>query len=149
MIDHLHLFKPEGDDARHGGTWAIERASGTVLQIAKDIGCQYFYWRNSTAGWRDEKTNVLRFRISGEFGAIEQDAYAVGFVYREEYYMAAEPGRRDGESDAKYADRMQAWADRKGAVKGRAEVVWGKVRDGEPGIDLLRFDGPTATFTES
>ena len=149
MIDHLHLFKPEGDDARHGGTWAIERASGTVLQIAKDIGCPVLLLAQLNRGLEGREDKRPTLSDLRQAGAIEQDAYAVGFVYREEYYMTAEPGRRDGESDAKYADRMQAWADRKGAVKGRAEVVWGKVRDGEPGIDLLRFDGPTATFTES
>lgn len=148
MIDHLHLFKPEGDDARHGGTWAIERASGTVLQIAKDTGCPVLLLAQLNRGLEGREDKRPTLSDLRQAGAIEQDAYAVGFVYREEYYMAADPSRRDAESDAKYADRMQAWTDRKQAVKGRAEVVWAKVRDGEPGIDALKFDGPTATFSE-
>src|SRR6202044_3987533 len=39
MIDHLNLMKPDAQDAKHGGTWATERASGTVLEMAKQCEC--------------------------------------------------------------------------------------------------------------
>lgn len=149
MIDHLHLFRPEAADAKHGGTWAIEQASGTVLQIAKDIGCPVLLLAQLNRGLEGREDKRPALADLRQAGAIEQDAYAVGFVYREEYYLTGEPAQKDGENDGKFRERVAAWNDRRQAARGKAEVVWGKVRDGEPGIDHLRFDGPTATFREA
>lgn len=148
MIDHLNLMKAEEADAKHGGTWATGRASNTVLQIAKDCGCPVLLLAQLNRGPenRDDKRPTLAdLRQAGD---IEQDAYAVGFVYRPEYYLGGEPEAKDGEGPAKLAERRAAWQDRKDACAGIAEVIWQKVRDGEPGTDQMRFHGPTTTFSE-
>jgi replicative DNA helicase len=148
MIDHLNLMKPEDQDAKHGGTWATGRASNTVLQIAKDCGCPVLLLAQLNRGPenRDDKRPMLAdLRQAGD---IEQDAYAVGFVYRPEYYLGGEPETKDGETQAKAAERRYAWQERKDRCAGTAEVIWQKVRDGETGVDVMRFDGPTTTFTD-
>jgi len=58
-----------------------------------------------------------------ESGAIEQDADAIVFVYRHEYY---------------YPDDANA--------RGIAEIIVGKCRDGEPGTVFAHFDGPRTRF---
>jgi replicative DNA helicase len=55
-------------------------------------------------------------------GAIEQDADAVGFIYRDEQYNPDSPH------------------------KGYAEVIWRKVRQGEPGTDWFVFQGALQKF---
>lgn len=149
MIDHLHLLRAEDADARHGGTWSVERASATMLQIAKDSECPVLLLAQLNRGVeaRDDKRPTLSdLRQSG---AIEQDAYAVGFVYRAEYYLRGGiPEKQLGEIDAKFNRRVDEWQQQTAQAHGKAELIWAKVRDGEPGTDILTFDGPTATFGE-
>lgn len=149
LIDHLNLVRPEETDAKHGGTWSVERASGTILQIAKDCECPVVLLsqlNRGVEGREDKRPGLADLR---QAGAIEQDAYAVGFVYRPEYYLGGEPEPKDTESPARLAERRQAWLDQRESVAGRAELIWAKVRDGEPGTDVLHFHGPTATFSEA
>lgn len=149
MIDHLNLMRPEDGDARHGGTWSTERASATVLQIAKDCQCPVLLLAQLNRGveGRDDKRPGLS--DLRQAGAIEQDAFAVGFVYRQEYYVrGTTPEKQIGQTDEKYHQRMDEWQQGMARAHGRAEMIWAKVRDGEPGTDVLRFDGPTATFSE-
>lgn len=148
MIDHLNLMRPDEADAKHGGTWAIGRASNTVLHIAKDCECPVILCvqlNRGPEGREDKRPNLADLRQSGD---IEQDAYAVGFVYRQEVYLTKEPEQRDNERPETYAARVQDWHATRERARGRAEVIWGKLRDGEVGTDRLTFDGPTTSFGE-
>lgn len=148
MVDHLNLMRAEDADARHGGTWATERASGSMLQLAKDCECPVLLLaqlNRGVEGREDKRPGLSDLR---QAGAIEQDAYAVGFIYREDYYLQGEPEHQEGDTQEKTAKRVADWRDRKAKCAGRAELLWRKVRDGEPGVDQLTFHGPTATFGE-
>jgi replicative DNA helicase len=148
MIDHLNLMRAEAEDARHGGTWATERASATCLQIAKDCGVPVLLLAQLNRGVEareDKRPGLADLR---QAGAIEQDAYAVGFVYREEYYNRAEPVINIGERIDHFNQRHLEWLDYRERIQHQAEMIWAKVRDGDPGTDKLRFDAPTATFME-
>jgi replicative DNA helicase len=148
MVDHLNLMRADDADAKHGGTWAVERASATMLQLAKDSECPVLLLaqlNRGVEGREDKRPGLSDLR---QAGAIEQDAYAVGFVYRPEYYLGGEPEPKAGLAPARLATMQQDWLDQKEAVAGRAELIWSKVRDGEPGTDRLTFHGPTATFGE-
>lgn len=148
MIDHLNLMRAEDQDARHGGTWATERASATVLQMAKDCECPALLLaqlNRGVEGREDKRPTLSDLR---QAGAIEQDAYAVGFVYRPEYYLGGKPDPKPTDTPAKRDQIQQEWEGQRDEVRGRADLVWAKVRDGEPGTDALTFDGPTATFGE-
>lgn len=148
MIDHLNLMRAEEQDAKHGGTWSIERASGTVLQMAKDCECPVLLLAQLNRGveGRDDKRPTLS--DLRQAGAIEQDAYGVGFVYRQEYYLGHRPEKKPNEADDKYQHRVDEWTVLCQECAGKAEVNWAKVRDGAPGSDALTFDGPTASFGE-
>lgn len=148
MIDHLNLVRPEEADAKHGGTWAVGRASNAVLSVAKDCGVPVILCvqlNRAVETREDKRPNLSDLRQSGD---IEQDAYAVGFIYRAEYYLRHEIERKEGEKPGMFAEREAAHNDARLMAAGKAEIIWAKVRDGEPGIDHLLFDGPTATFSE-
>lgn len=148
MVDHLNLMRAEDHDAKHGGTWAVERASATMLQLAKDCACPVLLLaqlNRGVEGREDKRPGLADLR---QAGAIEQDAYAVGFVYRPEYYLGGEPETKAGDSPARTAALRQEWLDQKAMLAGRADLIWAKVRDGEPGTDRMTFHGPTATFGE-
>jgi len=148
MIDHLNLMRAEEADAKHGGTWAVGRASNAVLAIAKECNVPVILCVQLNRGVEsreDKRPTLADLRQSGD---IEQDAYAVGLIYRPEYYLRGEPERRENESDSKFHERVSAWHDARERSAGIAEIIWAKNRDGEHGIDQLRFDGPTAKFSE-
>lgn len=148
MVDHLNLTRPDAGDEKHGPTHAIEKASGMMLQIAKDCGVPVLLLaqlNRGVEGRDDHRPNLGDLRQSG---AIEQDAYAIGFVYREEYYLRNAPEQNSGESADKYASRFGMFRQAQDRAAGKAEVIWGKVRDGEPGTDKLLFDGKTVSFGE-
>jgi replicative DNA helicase len=149
MIDHLNLMRAEDQDARHGGTWSIERASGTVLQMAKECECPVILLaqlNRGVEGREDKRPNLADLR---QAGAIEQDAYAVGFVFRPEYYLGSVPERKGSETEAHHEQQVEEWHEHKNRLSGKAEMIWQKIRDGEPGTDNLTFHGPTATFGEA
>jgi replicative DNA helicase len=150
MVDHLNLTRPEEGDAKHGPTHAIERASGMMLQIAKDCGVPVLLLAQLSRGVESRDDHRPTLGDLRQSGAIEQDAYAVGFVYREEYYLRQEaiPEQKDNETADKFASRKGAFFARQDRAAGKAEVIWAKVRDGEPGTDQMRFDGKTASFKE-
>jgi replicative DNA helicase len=148
MLDHLNLTKPDEGDSKHGPTFAIEKAAGMMLQIAKECNVPVLMLTqlSRSVEGRDDKRPVLSdLRQSG---AIEENSYAVGFIYREEYYLRTPPEQKEGEEDKKFNRREGEWISRKNAVAGKAEVIWHKVRDGEPGTDFMRFNGPTTSFSE-
>jgi replicative DNA helicase len=149
MLDHLNLTRPDDGDAKHGPTFAIERAAGMMLQIAKEceVAVLMLTQLNRGVEGRDDKRPCLSdLRQSG---AIEENSYAVGFLYRQEYYLQNEPERKEAESDDKYDKRYKDWVSLRNKVAGKAELLWAKVRDGQPGTDLLRFHGKTTSFSES
>lgn len=148
LVDHLHIVRPDDADIRQGATWAVGRISGAMKRLAKDCGVPVLLLAQLNRGveGRDDKRPGLGdLRQAGD---IEQDADAVGFVYRPEYYLGHEPERGTTESGAAYDGRCNAWREAKDRAAGKAELIWAKVRDGESGTDALLFDGPTTTFRE-
>lgn len=71
------------------------------------------------------------------------------FVHRPEMFLPkSAPERSEGEGDERYAGRVAAYHTQKARLKGVAELILDKVRDGEPMALPMRFDGPTVTFSE-
>ena len=148
MIDHLHLMRAEASDARHGGTWAVEQASGAIMLLAKECDVPVILCAQLSRGMEGREDKRPALSDLRQAGAIEQDASAVAFAYRPEYYLGGEPERKEGEAADKFTARIADWKRRKDESAGKAELIWGKVRDGEPGTDPFLFDGPTASFRE-
>lgn len=148
LLDHLNLTGAEDKESRHGPTHAITQASGTMLQLAKELETAVVLLvqlNRGVEGREDKRPGLADLRQSG---AIEQDAYAIGFVYREEYYLLNPPERKENETGDAHASRVMAFRARQEACAGKADVIWAKIRDGEPGTDRLYFEGKTTTFSE-
>lgn len=149
IVDHMHIVRPETADAKNGGTWAVGQISNALKRMAKEFECPVLALAQLSRGveGRDDKRPTLAdLRYSGE---IEQDADAIMFLYREEYYLPkGEAARKPGQSHDQYAASCRDLDERRAAAKGVAEVVFAKVRDGEPQTKMLNFDGPTTSFRE-
>jgi replicative DNA helicase len=148
MLDHLNLTQPDSENARENATATTGIAADAMLRIAKDNDVaviELVQLNRALEAREDRRPTLADLRQSGN---IEQNAYAVGFVYRPEYYLGSEPEIKEGDTRSKFDERRQQWNDRKTEVAGAAELIWAKVRDGEPGKDDLVFHGSTTTFSE-
>ena len=148
MVDHLHIVRPEDGDIRSGATYAVGEVSGALKRISKACGMPVValaQLNRGVEGRDDKRPGLADLRQSGN---IEQDADSIAFIYREEYYLGNEPIRKPAESEGAHNSRRATWAEDKQRVSGDADLIWAKVRDGQPGTDKLKFDGPTTTFSE-
>ena len=148
MVDHLHIVRPDDQDSRNGATWAVGKVSGAMKRLAKEFGCPVLLLAQLNRGveGRDDKRPGLGdLRQSGD---IEQDADAVAFIYRAEYYMGKEPEKIPGENDEKFSTRLTQFRRLKDEVAGKADLIFAKVRDGAPGTVPLLFHGETTSFSE-
>jgi replicative DNA helicase len=146
VIDHLHIMGRPESAARFGDTQAITEISGGVKRMAKELDVPVLLLaqlNRRVEGQDDKRPSMADLRQSG---AVEQDAEAVGFLYRPEYYLARQKPEDLG--DTKFAEATAKWQTQMEAAGGRAEVIWDKVRDGETGVDDLRFDGERVRFFE-
>jgi replicative DNA helicase len=149
MVDHLNLIRGDDQGNRNGSTFIVEQASGRLLEVAKrcNVPLLLLAQLNREADKRDDHRPMMA--DLRQAGAIEQDAHAICFVYREEMYLSADPPvAHPRENDEKYNERVVAHERRLQDSRGRAEFVWAKNRGGEPGNDKVYFHGPTTSFHE-
>jgi replicative DNA helicase len=73
-----------------------------------------------------------------ESGSIEQDADVVMFIYREEYYLR--------EPEMGTPEHLQ-WQEKRGQLKGIAEVIIAKHRHGPTGTTDLHFEAELTKFS--
>ena len=148
LVDHLHIVRPDEADVRSGPTWAVGRVSGAMKRLAKDNECPALVLaqlNRGVEGREDKRPTLSDLRHAGD---IEQDADAVGFVYRPEYYLGPEPEMGPDESREKFASRQTRWGEDRNRLRGKAEVIFAKVRDGAPCTLPFQFHHETTSFSE-
>lgn len=127
FIDHIGHLKPdEGRRNRYEDTGNVSKA---LLELAKrfDLAVVVMVQLNRASQAEKRKPLLHDLRNSGE---IEEDAHTVIFLHREDYYL--ERAMSDGDPEE------QADASRKlNAVKGQAEIIIAKNRNGPVGTELF------------
>ena len=148
-VDHIHIVKPDEIDRRNGGTQSVGRISNALRDLSKEFDCPVLalaQLNRSLLGRDDKRPNLGDLRAAGD---IEQDADTIAFLHREEAYLSkSEPNRLTGESTEKHEERKRAWDEAKERARGKAELIFEKVRDGATKTLDLRFDGETTSFSE-
>lgn len=148
VIDHLGLVMPSPEAAGQGATFAIGQASNAVKRMAKELDVPVLLLHQlnrGVEGREDKRPTLSDLRQSGE---IEQDADVVMFIYRESYYLERmRPQKRAGENDIAYHGRTTEWSVLCNEVRGKADVIIGKQRDGPIGTVPMAFDDRTTRFS--
>ena len=84
-----------------------------------------------------------------ESGTIEQDADAVMFVYRDEYYLAQHsPKQMAYDSEEKFQTQLDKWQRDMEAAHNKAELIIAKQRHGPTGKIDLFFEGEFTRFSD-
>lgn len=120
VIDHTHLISLGEGEVRHEGA----RMTKTLKALAKRLGCPVLalaQLSRSVESRADKRPVMSDLR---EFGSLEQDADAILFCYRDEYYNRDTPN------------------------PGNLEIGIGKNRDGALGVAHLHFEGSTNAITD-
>lgn len=141
MVDYLQILAPVNSrdrrDVQFGEMSKTLRDTSGTLEVPNLLLSQL----NRESLKRDNH----RPRLSDlrESGAIEQDADGVLFVHREETFLTeSTPPESDGKAYGIWQMKMAKWA-------GKAEIIVGKMREGERGGSAtLGFDGPLTMFYE-
>lgn len=143
VIDYLGLAKPT--DARLQKVHQIEEITTGLKALSKELDMPVVLLAQLSRGVEQREDKRPMLSDLRDSGAIEQDADAVMFVFREEYYLERDQPQ-PGHDHAKWAASMDAWSNRMSACKGVAEVITAKFRQGEVGTDRMRFDGARQLF---
>lgn len=132
VIDYLQLLSP--DQRGRSNYEAVSEVSRALKALAKDMGCAVLALAQLSREVEkrpDRRPQLSDLRDSGQ---IEQDADAVLFLLREEYYLRqSEPDLTDP-SRATWEQAMQDYA-------GKIEFILAKRRDGIAGTAVGAFHG--------
>ncbi|MBS0240379.1 MAG: replicative DNA helicase [Proteobacteria bacterium] len=137
VIDYLQIMQLGKAENRN---LAIGEVTAGLKQLAKELGIPIILL--SQLSRDNEKRSDKRPQLSDlrESGNIEQDADVVIFVHREEYYIEREkPPEHD-------AVKTAEWEAKIGQVRGKAEAILAKVRNGEVGVVGLAWEGAMSRF---
>lgn len=147
VIDHLHIVSSE--DPRKPATEQMTAISKATKMLAKDLNLPVLALAQLNRGVESREDKRPGLGDLRQSGSLEQDADAALFLHRPEMYLAkSSPERSEGEGDERYAARVAAYHTQKARLKGEAELIMEKVRDGEPTAVRLRFEASEVRFVE-
>lgn len=138
VVDYLQLVTADGR-GREGRVQEISAITGGLKALAKDLGVPVIalsQLSRQVESREDKKPMLSDLR---ESGSIEQDADAVMFVYREEYYLGRTEPKAGTSEHVKWCAEMDQ-------VRGVAEVIVGKQRHGPIGTVRLHFNEQITKF---
>ena len=138
VIDYMGKIDRPRD--RDNSNTQIGKISNEICMLAKELQVPFITLSqlNRAVEATDDKRPMLsHLRDSGD---VEQDADAVLFLYREDYYLAKERRKRKKDED----ERIK----RLGEVEGTAEVIIAKNRHGSTGTVYFDFEGQFFNFNE-
>ena len=139
IVDYLQLMVGRAESKQV----EISDISRGLKAIAKETGIPVLALSQLSRKVEDRPDKRPILSDLRESGAIEQDADAVLFLYREAYYLGDRaPVKKADESDSALATRLIKWE----AAEGVAEVNIAKHRHGPTGMVKLYFDQGTVRF---
>lgn len=151
MVDHLHIVRPEIRGGRQlEATHAVAEVAHMMKALAQreEIPVLLLAQLNRALENRDDKRPTLAdLRQSG---AIEEDADLVAFIHRPEMYLGDQPPeQRKGQAADRWQQEVNDYYSMRDRVKGTAELIIAKNREGEPRTVRMLFDGALTKFSEA
>jgi replicative DNA helicase len=140
VVDYLQLLRGSSAMSQNNRVQEVSEITQGLKAIAKELDIPVIALSQLSRAVEQREDKRPQLSDLRESGSIEQDADAVMFIYREEYYLGrAEPSMDD---TAKYAK----WQDDMNRAMNVAEVIIAKHRNGAIGNVRLRFDGNLTLF---
>ena len=144
VMDYLQLGSSPGAENRTQEVSSITRG---LKALAKALGVPVLALSQLSRQLESREDKRPQLADLRESGTIEQDADAVLFVYREQYYLERnQPQQRGEESAERFHARQVQFNQRLEACHNTAEVIIGKQRHGPIGTVKLGFNPGRTRF---
>ena len=149
VVDYLQLMRPSAGTRPENRVQEISQITQGLKAIAKELAVPVLalsQLSRSVESREDKRPQLSDLR---ESGSIEQDADAVMFIYRDEYYLQQRtPKQMAYDSEDKFQTALQKWQSDMELVHNKAELIIEKQRHGPTGkIDLL-FEGEFTRYAD-
>ncbi|WP_428376960.1 replicative DNA helicase [Lichenicoccus sp.] len=149
VVDYLQLMRPSVGTKPESRVLEISQITQGLKAIAKELEVPVLalsQLSRSVESREDKRPLLSDLR---ESGSIEQDADAVMFVYRDEYYLQQRaPKQMAYDSEDKYQTALDKWQRDMEQVHNKAELLLEKQRHGPTGKIDLFFEGEFTRFAD-
>lgn len=130
IVDYLQLLDP--DHKTNGQTEKISEISMALKSMAKEHNVVMIPLSQLSRAVEQRDNKRPQLSDLRDSGQIEQDADAIMFLFRAEYYLRAmEPGKDD--------PKFPQWESSIEACHNKIEFIWAKVRKGVPSTRHAEF----------
>ena len=149
VIDYLQLMRPSAGVRPENRVQEISQITQGLKALAKELSVPVMALSQLSRAVESREDKRPQLADLRESGSIEQDADAVMFVYRDEYYLQQKMPKQMGfDSEDKYHNSLEKWQQDMETAHNRAELILAKQRHGPTGkIDLL-FEGEFTRFAD-
>jgi replicative DNA helicase len=149
VVDYLQLMRPSAGTRPENRVLEISQITQGLKAIAKELAVPVLALSQLSRQVENREDKRPQLADLRESGTIEQDADAVMFVYRDEYYLAQRaPKQMAFDSEDKFQDSLEKWQRDMEAVHNKAELIVAKQRHGPTGALSLFFEAEFTRFAD-
>jgi replicative DNA helicase len=147
VVDYLQLMRPAAGTRPESRVLEISMITQGLKAIAKELSLPVLALSQLSRAVEQREDKRPQLSDLRESGSIEQDADAVMFIYRDEYYLKArEPKIAAFDNEQKFQDAMTRWQQDMERAHNRAELYLAKQRHGPTGKIDLFFEAEFTRF---
>jgi replicative DNA helicase len=149
VVDYLQLMRPSVGTRPESRVLEISMITQGLKAIAKELEVPVLALSQLSRAVESREDKRPQLSDLRESGSIEQDADAVMFVYRDEYYLQQRaPKQMAFDNDEKFHAAHDKWQRDMEQVHCKAELLLEKQRHGPTGKIDLFFEGEFTRFAD-
>jgi replicative DNA helicase len=149
VIDYLQLMRPNPGTRFESRVLEISMITQGLKALAKELSVPVLALSQLSRAVEAREDKRPQLSDLRESGSIEQDADAVMFIYRDEYYLQQRaPKEMAFDNSEKYQAAVDKWQRDMEAVHNKAELLLEKQRHGPTGKIDLFFEGEFTRFAD-
>ncbi len=149
VIDYLQLMRPSAGVRAESRVLEISMITQGLKALAKELKIPVLALSQLSRAVESREDKRPQLSDLRESGSIEQDADAVMFVYRDEYYLQQRaPKQMAFDNEEKFQNALEKWQRDMELVHNKAELLLEKQRHGPTGKIDLFFEGEFTRFAD-
>lgn len=150
VVDYLQLMRPSAGTRPENRVLEISQITQGLKALAKEMEAPVLALSQLSRAVESREDKRPQLSDLRESGTIEQDADAVMFVYRDEYYLEQRIPKEvafDGNGE-KFHAAMEDWQQKMARAHNRADLIIAKQRHGPTGTVPLFFESEFTRFAD-
>jgi replicative DNA helicase len=148
VVDYLQLMRPAAGTKPDNRVLEISQITQGLKAIAKELAVPVLALSQLSRAVESREDKRPQLSDLRESGTIEQDADAVMFVYRDEYYLQMRMPKPTDMKDADFQTALDDWQRKMEMVHNKAELLLAKQRHGPTGTIQLFFEAEFTRFAD-